>query len=64
MTHELIFMKFTLPQQPFIKKLYSEFRENITHGLVAVSRSHPVYSLHNATLLRKERLQIIKSHNS
>jgi len=31
-------MKFTLSKQLFIQKLYSEFRENITHGLVAVSR--------------------------
>ena len=57
-------MKFTLPQQLFIKKLYSEFRENITDGLVAMSRSHPVCSPHNETLFRKECLKIIQSHNS
>jgi len=56
-------MKFTLPLQLIIKKLYSKFRDNITHGLVAVSRSHPVCSPHIATLLRNERLKIIKSHN-
>jgi len=36
--HEPIFMKFTLPKQLFVRKLYSKFRENTTQRLVAVSR--------------------------